>query len=90
MVPIVPMHSSLPVYLLFIFILLLYFKAVAREKRPIAALLAIFAAVIMFWAVFKQNGTALTIWADNYTNREVNGTTADVFKGLRQAKDCYL
>ncbi len=65
----------------------LYLKASADEKRPIAALLAIFAAVIMFWAVFKQNGTALTIWADNYTNREVSGNTAKVFKGLNQAED---
>ena len=65
----------------------LYLKASTDEKRPIAALLAIFAAVIMFWAVFKQNGTALTIWADNYTNREVSGTTGKVFKGLYQAED---
>ncbi len=65
----------------------LYFRAAAEEKRPIAALLAIFAAVVMFWAVFKQNGTALTIWADNYTNRQVHGTTAGIFKGLSQAKD---
>lgn len=65
----------------------LYFRAEQSEKRPIAALLAIFAAVVLFWAVFKQNGTALTIWADNYTNRQVSGITADVFKGLSQAKD---
>lgn len=65
----------------------LYLKANADEKRPIAALLAIFAAVIMFWAVFKQNGTALTIWADNYTNREVSGTTGQLFKGLYQGED---
>lgn len=65
----------------------LYFRATAQEKRPIAALLAIFAAVVMFWAVFKQNGTALTIWADNYTNRQVSGVTADVFKSLKQADD---
>lgn len=65
----------------------LYFKAGTSEKRPIGALLAIFAAVILFWAVFKQNGTALTIWADNYTNREVSGTTANVFKSLKQGED---
>lgn len=65
----------------------LYFRAEVSEKRPIAALLAIFAASIMFWAVFKQNGTALTIWADNYTNRQIEGTTADVFKAVSQAKD---
>ncbi len=65
----------------------LYFKAAASEKRPIGALLAIFAAVVLFWAVFKQNGTALTLWADNYTNREVSGTTANVFKALKQGED---
>jgi POT family proton-dependent oligopeptide transporter len=65
----------------------LYFKAEASEKRPIGALLAIFAAVVLFWAVFKQNGTALTIWADKYTNREVSGTTANVFKKLKQGED---
>jgi POT family proton-dependent oligopeptide transporter len=60
----------------------LYFRAEQSEKRPIAALLAIFAAVVMFWAVFKQNGTALTIWADTYTDREVSGTVGKVFSGV--------
>ncbi|RZJ80168.1 MAG: MFS transporter [Flavobacterium sp.] len=54
----------------------LFFKAKKEEKRPIAALLTIFAVVILFWAVFKQNGTALTTWADRYTDREVSNTTA--------------
>jgi POT family proton-dependent oligopeptide transporter len=57
----------------------LYFKAKPDEKRPIAALLAIFAVVILFWAVFKQNGSALNTWADRYTNREVSGVTKDIF-----------
>ncbi len=60
----------------------LYIRAEKSEKRPIGALLAIFAAVIMFWAVFKQNGTALTIWADTYTDREVSGKVGDVFSGV--------
>jgi len=60
----------------------LYFKAKTEEKRPIAALLAIFAVVILFWAVFKQNGSALNTWADRYTNREVSGTAGDVFDKL--------
>lgn len=41
------------------------------EKSPMGAMLAIFAVVIVFWAVFKQNGTALTTWAKNYTDREI-------------------
>jgi len=57
----------------------LYFRANKEEKRPIAALLAIFAVVVLFWAVFKQNGTALNTWADRYTNREVTGTAQKVF-----------
>lgn len=65
----------------------LYFRANETDKRPIAALLAIFAACIMFWAVFKQNGTALTIWAENYTNRKIDGTLANGFKAVYQAED---
>jgi proton-dependent oligopeptide transporter, POT family len=64
----------------------LYFKAEHSEKRPVAALLAIFAAVVLFWAVFKQNGSALNTWADRYTNREVNGTAKNVFSSLKFAK----
>jgi proton-dependent oligopeptide transporter, POT family len=64
----------------------LYFKAEKSEKRPIAALLAIFAAVILFWAVFKQNGSALTTWADRYTNREVSGATQTVFSSVKLAE----
>jgi POT family proton-dependent oligopeptide transporter len=51
------------------FYLSLYFKANQEDKRPIGALLAIFAVCLMFWAIFKQNGTALTNWAENYTDR---------------------
>ncbi len=65
----------------------LYFKASKEEKRPIAALLAIFASVVLFWAVFKQNGSALTIWADTYTDRQVSGTAGDVFKSVKLAEE---
>ncbi len=49
----------------------LYTRANAGDKRPIGALLAIFAVSVMFWAVFKQNGTALTNWAKFYTDRQL-------------------
>jgi POT family proton-dependent oligopeptide transporter len=64
----------------------LYFKAPEQEKRPIGAMLAIFAVVVLFWAVFKQNGSALNTWADRYTHREVGGVTADVFNALKFTK----
>lgn len=56
------------------FYLSLYFRANKIDKRPIAALLAVFAVGVMFWAVFKQNGTALTRWAKFYTERAVSPT----------------
>lgn len=65
-----------------IFFASLYFKGAPDEKRPIAALLSIFAVVVMFWAVFKQNGSALNTWADRYTDREVSGTAGKVFDAL--------
>jgi proton-dependent oligopeptide transporter, POT family len=65
----------------------LYFKAEKSEKRPVAALLAIFASVILFWAVFKQNGSALTTWADRYTDRTVSGTSETIFNKVRLAEN---
>jgi POT family proton-dependent oligopeptide transporter len=55
----------------------LYTRAAANDKRPIAALLAVMAVSVMFWAVFKQNGTALTTWAQFYTDRELPAAIAD-------------
>jgi POT family proton-dependent oligopeptide transporter len=55
----------------------LYTRAAASDKRPIAALLAVMAVSVMFWAVFKQNGTALTTWAQFYTDRELPAAIAD-------------
>jgi POT family proton-dependent oligopeptide transporter len=63
-----------------------YLRADKDEKRPVAALLAIFAVVVMFWAVFKQNGSALNTWADRYTNREVSGVAEDIFSGVKLAQ----
>lgn len=54
-----------------IFYVNIYRKAKQEEKQPISALLAVFGAVIVFWAIFHQNGAALTIWAEKYTNRVV-------------------
>jgi POT family proton-dependent oligopeptide transporter len=47
-------------------------------------MLAIFAVVILFWAIFKQNGSALNTWASRYTDREVSGTTGVVLSTLKQ------
>ncbi len=54
-----------------IFYLNILRKARKEEKQPISALLAVFGSVIVFWAIFHQNGAALTIWAEKFTNRVV-------------------
>ncbi|RZJ66711.1 MAG: MFS transporter [Flavobacterium sp.] len=63
----------------------LYFRAKPDEKRPIGALLTIFSVVILFWAVFKLNGSALNTWGDRYTERQITGTTENVFNTLQQS-----
>jgi proton-dependent oligopeptide transporter, POT family len=56
-----------------------------KEERPaMAAMLSIFAVVILFWAIFKQNGSALNTWASRYTDREVSKTTGDILYSLKQ------
>jgi POT family proton-dependent oligopeptide transporter len=60
--------GSLPIVGFFLWIL---WKAPEAEKSRIKALLSIYAVVIVFWAVFKQNGTALTTWAEFYTDRSM-------------------
>lgn len=53
------------------FYLWIFWKAKPEDKPRIQSLLAIYAVVIVFWAVFKQNGTALTTWAEFYTDRSM-------------------
>jgi proton-dependent oligopeptide transporter, POT family len=69
-----------------IFYISLWVKANANDKRPIAALLVIFALSASFWAVFKQNGTALTRWAKYYTDREVADVVEKPARALYQVE----
>ena len=50
------------------------------------AMLSIFAVVILFWAIFKQNGSALNTWASRYTERHVSGTTGSLLTSLKQTE----
>ena len=49
----------------------LFFRASKEDRGPIGSLLYIFLVVIIFWAVFHQNGNVLTEWALRNTWREV-------------------
>ncbi|MDX1908382.1 MAG: peptide MFS transporter [Bacteroidia bacterium] len=53
------------------FYLRTYLKASPEDKKPIGTLLYIFAVVIIFWAIFHQNGNVLTTWAEENTTRQV-------------------
>lgn len=67
--------GCLPVIAFFIY---LWFKSSGLEKRAIGALLAVFSCVILFFAIFHQNGDALTVWAEEYTDREMPESVATV------------
>jgi len=53
------------------FYLLTYLKATKEDKGPLGSLLYIYAVVIIFWAIFHQNGNVLTDWAEKNTTREM-------------------
>ncbi len=54
----------------------LWVKAKGQDKKGIGALLFIFTISIVFWTIYNQNSTGLTIWAEKHTNRTVSETTA--------------
>ncbi len=62
------LFGAMPVVAFYLWTLI---KAAPDEKPRIRALLAVYAVVIVFWAVFKQNGSALTTWAQFYTDRSM-------------------
>lgn len=79
--------GALPVVLFYVS---LYVRASQEDRRPLAGLLAVFAVAIVFWAVFKQNGTALTLWAEKYTDREVPVAIAPVAEGIYMTQSIPL
>jgi proton-dependent oligopeptide transporter, POT family len=60
------LFGCIPVISFFLYML---FTASAEDKRPIGALLSVYACIVIFWAVFHQNGDALTVWAEDYSDR---------------------
>lgn len=60
------MFACIPII---VFYISLVKKAGREEKQPIKALLVIFAMSIVFWVIYNQNSTSLTIWANSYTDR---------------------
>ncbi len=65
------------------FYLSTYLKASAEDKKPIGSLLYIFTVVIIFWAIFHQNGNVLTSWAEKNTNREMPAVVQPLAETLK-------
>ena len=60
------------------FYISLWVKAKGQDKRGIGALLFIFTISIVFWTIYNQNSTGLTVWAEKHTDRAASETTAKI------------
>lgn len=65
----------------------LWFRANDEDKNPLGALLSVMFCVIIFWAVFHQNGDALTVWAKEHTDREMPAAIANVATKANMAQE---
>ena len=58
----------------------IWIRAKGFDKKRIATLLTVFGVAIIFWNIYNQNATALTIWAQTYTNRETPKAVEPILK----------
>lgn len=49
----------------------LWKKEKGEDKKGIGALLFVFAVSVIFWTIYNQNSTGLTIWAESHTDRSI-------------------
>jgi POT family proton-dependent oligopeptide transporter len=61
-----------------------------EERKPMLTMFTIFGIVIIFWSVFKLNGSALTTYADKYTDREMPKALLPVAKALGQCDNSVV
>jgi len=64
------------------FYISLWVKATGQDKKGIGALLFIFAIGIVFWTIYNQNSTGLTLWAQKHTDRTVSPVTQKIASTL--------
>ncbi len=58
----------------------LWYRATGFDKKRIGTLLTLFGVSIIFWNIYNQNSTALTIWAQTYTDREAPKAIQPILK----------
>ncbi len=49
----------------------LWRKETGNDRKGIGALLFVFAVSVIFWTIYNQNSTGLTIWAESHTDRSI-------------------
>jgi len=68
----------------------LWYRAEGFDKRRISTLLILFGVSIVFWNIYNQNSTALTIWAQTYTDREAPKAIQPALKPFGFLEDASL
>lgn len=69
--------ACIPIIIFYVGLLL---RATKEDKRGLGALLSFFLVSIVFWVIYNQNSTALTIWADSYTHRKMPVVAENIAK----------
>jgi proton-dependent oligopeptide transporter, POT family len=64
------------------FYISLWVRARGQDKKGIGSLLFIFTIAIAFWAIYNQNATGLTLWAEKHTDRVASPITAKITEKL--------
>ncbi|MDP4214884.1 MAG: peptide MFS transporter [Bacteroidota bacterium] len=59
------------------FFISIWVRARGQDKRGIGALLFIFSISVIFWAIFYQNFTAYTLWAEKHTDRTISWSVTE-------------
>lgn len=77
------LFGCVPVIFFFVYLMM---KSDKEDRGPIAALLSVYACIVVFWAVFHQNGDALTVWAEEYTHRKMQSGIANVAEPIGMAQ----
>jgi POT family proton-dependent oligopeptide transporter len=59
------------------FFISLWVRARGEDRKGIGALLFIFAISVIFWAIYYQNFTAYTLWAEKHTDRTISSRSVE-------------
>ncbi len=63
-----------------IFYFNIWYRCNTSDRRRIGTLFTLFGVSIIFWNIYNENATSLTIWADSYTKREAPKSVEKIMK----------